>query len=514
MINFKQKILCFLFLCLFSKNSFALHPACYDFIESLPSISNNNKELRWTWDVITEFEDFGISFNYDPPKETDFKSTEFLSKIRRDEHGYPLIGLISHSPYLEHFRTDDVLISVDGKDLKKMSDEEIKEIFYYPDKDNISVTYIDSNQNLKKVLLEKIIYEKTYKIIDFFLESINEIDIVNSSVEFSASINLRREYDDIEDFPFVSLAKKHLANFKNGQWHSEDCQGISSELAEKHRLFFPGESLAFENLLYEDKNLVERAINLGFLTSSDNKKDLYFNIDGYTSGTWEVRNEFNLLSFPFDKQKIKIQIIDTADFDENYLEFSDISYRVLNLTDENSIPGWKITESGITLANNIETGNLVFNEGTIEFEIERESFYYIYKIILPIMLILTVCWSSVWLDRKELESKLTITIVCLLSLIAYNFVIDNELPKLNYLTVMDWIILTSYLYASAPNILAIISFQLSKTKKNNLLEQQISYYSKRFGILSYFLIVIIIILINVNNVPENTIDALSWAYKK
>ena len=119
-------------------------------------------------------------------------------------------------------------------------------------------------------------------------------------------------------------------------------------------------------------------------------------------------------------------------------------------------------------------------------EIERQSFYYIFKIILPIMLILFVCWSSVWIDKREIESKLTITIVCLLSLIAYNFVIDNELPKLSYLTVMDWIILASYIYAAAPNILAIISFQLSKIRSKNKIETQISMLSRRYGILSYF----------------------------
>ena len=70
-----------------------------------------------------------------------------------------------------------------------------------------------------------------------------------------------------------------------------------------------------------------------------------------------------------------------------------------------------------------------------------------------------------WLNPKEVESKLTITIVCLLSLIAYNFVIDNELPKLEYLTIMDWIILASYLFAAAPNMLAIITFQLSEKTK-------------------------------------------------
>ena len=53
----------------------------------------------------------------------------------------------------------------------------------------------------------------------------------------------------------------------------------------------------------------------------------------------------------------------------------------------------------------------------------------------------------------------------MLSLIAYNFVIDNELPKLEYLTIMDWIILASYLFAAAPNMLAIFTFQLSEKTK-------------------------------------------------
>ena len=44
----------------------------------------------------------------------------------------------------------------------------------------------------------------------------------------------------------------------------------------------------------------------------------------------------------------------------------------------------------------------------------------------------------------EIESRLTITIVCLLSLIAYNFVIDSN-AKLE-ITIMDYIILISYVY--------------------------------------------------------------------
>jgi hypothetical protein len=119
-----------------------------------------------------------------------------------------------------------------------------------------------------------------------------------------------------------------------------------------------------------------------------------------------------------------------------------------------------------------------------------------------------VCWSVVWVDPKELESRLTITIVCLLSLIAYNFVIDSELPKLEYLTVMDWIILVSYFYATIPNFISIISFKLYK--KNRRLSDKIELYSKRYGASSYIVSIIIIIIVNANLNPENSSVLISW----
>ena len=175
------------------------------------------------------------------------------------------------------------------------------------------------------------------------------------------------------------------------------------------------------------------------------------------------------------------------------------------------IPGWNVIDVKFNVSNNFDFEGIVFNQASIILDIERQSFYYIFKIILPIILILLICWSSVWLNPKEVESKLTITIVCLLSLIAYNFVIDNELPKLEYLTIMDWIILASYLFAAAPNMLAIISFQVSQKNKNKKLSKKIDFFSKRFGITSYVVLILFIIIINVSTVPENTINALSWA---
>ena len=102
--------------------------------------------------------------------------------------------------------------------------------------------------------------------------------------------------------------------------------------------------------------------------------------------------------------------------------------------DLNSIQGWNITnvEMNYKIYNHLLKEEY-FDGFELVFEIERKSRYYVFKIIMPIILILIVCWSAVWIKPKDLESKLTITIVCLLSLIAYNFVIDKDLPKLEYL---------------------------------------------------------------------------------
>ena len=120
-----------------------------------------------------------------------------------------------------------------------------------------------------------------------------------------------------------------------------------------------------------------------------------------------------------------------------------------------------------------------------------------------------VCWSSVFIAAKELESKLTITIVCLLSLIAYNFVIDNEIPKLEYLTIIDWIILASYFYAALPNFLSILSFNLYKGKKTILLKK-VDNFSKKYGPTSYLLLIILIIFANVNINPEQASSLFAW----
>ena len=181
--------------------------------------------------------------------------------------------------------------------------------------------------------------------------------------------------------------------------------------------------------------------------------------DGEGESEFEIVNEANftglfkhsldLKKFPFDKQVIgfmfkidndyalltnpKIDQYQTESFKQELVDF--------NLTE------WDIKDSTFAYFGDIyESDEEVFVPTLIVgFYIDRKSNYYVFKILLPILIILIISWSVFWIRPQELESRITISIVCMLSLIAYNFVIDSDMPKLEYLTIMDYIILISFL---------------------------------------------------------------------
>ena len=91
----------------------------------------------------------------------------------------------------------------------------------------------------------------------------------------------------------------------------------------------------------------------------------------------------------------------------------------------------------------------------IEITIERNYAHYVWKIMLPVFLILCVAWYVLWIPTEKYEARLNTSIIALLALIAYNFVFQDDIPKLEYLTDMDRFILLSYIFCCIPVFLSI-----------------------------------------------------------
>ena len=144
----------------------------------------------------------------------------------------------------------------------------------------------------------------------------------------------------------------------------------------------------------------------------------------------------------------------------------------------------------------------VWDSGEISFEIEveRNYLYFLTKILIPIFIIIGLTYSVMWINTKELESRLTVSVVCFLALITYTFIIDKDLPKLSYLTIMDYIILISYIFAAIPTIQSIYASRHRVYEKALIIDRR----SRILLPASYFIVIILIILLTISSNIENT----------
>ncbi|MGL3827142.1 hypothetical protein [Candidatus Pelagibacter communis] len=467
-----------------------------------------------------------------------------------------VVGKITLEKYFDKLKPGDELIKIDDVSIKyiALTDTDKNKL-----RINIS-NHFDTDQEVKFTFLRdgeefslKFINSETdynTPILDFF---VNSIDINEKDGFFIASIKtdfleeLNYKYDISKIFWDTVIFDKEFVDEKLYDYADERCY-FSEELWSKLNTVDPTFGLQFDNIIKEEKQIRDSIFEIEAIHDmyyEDTSAGLYYDQDelgelsdqildnlskenyffyenniklvNNSSSVYKIKNDFNLISFPFDSQKLKIHLFDDKHSLDYYrLEFSYWSeIKAEEFRKENNIQGWDITDVRLTYKPHINPLTKTISDGFVmEIDVERKSIYYLFKIILPIILILIICWSSVWIDPKEIESRLTITIVCLLSLIAYNFVIDSELPKLEYLTVMDYIILVSYIYATIPNFLTIISYNLMKNRKKKKLADKLEYIEGRYGLVSYLVIVLGIIIIASNANPEHSSQALTWVSAK
>ena len=468
-----------------------------------------NKELKLFNDLDYLPSNLGGIFGFNLKQHFDEENNKWV--YTKSKNGNFLVGKVDTLNLASKIKTGYEVVSLNDtkftlSDKQSNIINEVKNIkfgFYDPEKGNFSLNLSSVEESINYVQMGI----KELSINDINIKKgVNEIYInylLTNTYDLDASSN--KKLLDIIDGTI-------LEKTENGKWTYYVCN-YSEEEFKNLKLADPGAEINFINLSKKDKNLIETKFKITPYSKKIGNDINLLSIEKSIEGVYFIKNNFNLLSFPFDKQKISISLIDNYYLlDDRQVASIDLTYRSLNnFVKKNDIPGWNIIGYSF---DDIQYQDAFYSQGDyadgtqLEIIIERKHGYYLYKLLLPIILILMVCWSSVWITPKEIESRLTITIVCLLSLIAYNFVIDSELPKLEYLTVMDWIILVSYVYATIPNFLSIYSFNIYE--KKNVLWVKVNTYSKRYGPTSYVLIILLIILVSVNKNPENASTLVSW----
>lgn len=154
--------------------------------------------------------------------------------------------------------------------------------------------------------------------------------------------------------------------------------------------------------------------------------------------------------FPFDSQKLRIEL-ETAYSTKLVTLVADPEVDPEAL--RNQVRSLRNAEWEFTNAHMEQSTISYFSEADetlgqlfLVIDAKRRSGFYLVHIYLPIFIILSLSYFALWLP-EELSAAIVGTFVtCLLSLIAFNFIVSEDIPKVGYLTVMHVSIAVAYLF--------------------------------------------------------------------
>ncbi|MGB5769336.1 MAG: flagellar biosynthesis protein FlgM, partial [Crocosphaera sp.] len=75
-----------------------------------------------------------------------------------------------------------------------------------------------------------------------------------------------------------------------------------------------------------------------------------------------------------------------------------------------------------------------------QIKVKRHSSFYAWRVLLPVALIVLMSDLVFWLEPTQIIPQITLATATMVSLITYQFILRQELPRMNYLTAEDKVI--------------------------------------------------------------------------
>ncbi|KAG2495453.1 hypothetical protein HYH03_006399 [Edaphochlamys debaryana] len=94
--------------------------------------------------------------------------------------------------------------------------------------------------------------------------------------------------------------------------------------------------------------------------------------------------------------------------------------------------------------------------------VRRKLGFYWWNICMPIFLLVFIAFASFVLDTSALPDRLNLTVVVLLTLVAFKLVVAQSLPATSYLTLMDVYTVTAFLFVFLVALQNLVAYVLYK----------------------------------------------------
>lgn len=159
--------------------------------------------------------------------------------------------------------------------------------------------------------------------------------------------------------------------------------------------------------------------------------------------------QLNLHRFPFDADDFRVHVVLPGHRPEEVEFVPDAAAVAAGLpfaagaAEDLSLQDWRVTSVTARPEPYVIGRGVEIAGYAVEFHAERRARHYVLTVLVPLVLIVLMSWTVLWIDPSQTAPQVSIAITSMLTLIAYRFAVGADVPKLPYLTVLDRFILAS-----------------------------------------------------------------------
>ncbi|HVY62377.1 MAG TPA: hypothetical protein VHF22_12030 [Planctomycetota bacterium] len=197
---------------------------------------------------------------------------------------------------------------------------------------------------------------------------------------------------------------------------------------------------------------------------------------------WKAEGSFHffpqLQKYPFDTQKIEIHFehpsLETKDLvfvdDAESYKRSNQPQNMWGLGKHVTIPEYDIAGVERTVRSSVyetdfgdpqkKEAKSTYSRYVVTVTLQRKFQPFLFKILLPLMVILSMAYLVFWLPPMEIHPATELAITALLSCFAFNVAVSSTLPQIGYLVISDKFFIWTYFLLFSNLMLSVILFNM------------------------------------------------------
>ena len=199
----------------------------------------------------------------------------------------------------------------------------------------------------------------------------------------------------------------------------------------------------------------------------------------YQRYTGTLSQPLNLSGFPMDTHTFKIHFV-AVGYGAYQLKFLPDVHRNIDggsISNDLSLPDWKVLSYQASALPYEPIEGISAAGFAFRFEAERFVAYYIWQVILPLAVVIVMSWAAFWVGGENVGVRIGVATSSILTLIAHRFVLASLLPRLPYMTRMDYFTVGSTLLVFLALITVVLTAVLAG-KEYEVLARKVDIWAR------------------------------------